>query len=155
MSNIPQIERRRIEAELIGKLYMTLSEELGAEKALEMIGRATSRDAFETGRAFAAKAPGGEPSLEHFATMMDVWRAGGVLDFDNVRLEDGVWSFNMTRCGYAQMYREMGLPPELAYNVSCVRDAHLARGYSEHLRLERSSTIVEGAPVCDFRFIWT
>jgi hypothetical protein len=85
---------------------------------------------------------------------METWKAGGALDFKDVSLQENTWSFTVTRCGYAELYSRMGLPPELAYAVSCLRDEHLARGYGEHLRLERSGTIVEGRPCCEFRFIW-
>lgn len=150
-----QLDRRRIEAEFAAKLHEILSGDFGPEKALEIIGRASAREAFEMGRKLADSAPGNAPCLEHFSTVMDVWKAGGALDFVDVRLEKGVWSFCVVRCGYADMYVDMGLPAGLAYNVSCIRDEHLARGYSDRLRLERSKTIVQGAPACEFRFIWT
>lgn len=150
-----QIDRRRIEAQMALRMYHALAKELGAPKALEIIGSVASSDAREQGHAFAAKAPDNKPRLAHFATVMDLWRAGGALDFKDVRLTDDQWSFTVTRCGYAEMYRDMGLPTELAYNLSCIRDGHLAAGYSRRLRLDRPQTIVQGHTACVFRFTWT
>jgi hypothetical protein len=149
-----QIDRRRIEAEMALRMYHSLAREVGAPKALEIIGSVASSDAFEQGRALAAKAPENKPCLAHFATVMDLWRAGGALEFKDVRLADDQWSFTVTRCGYAEMYRDMGLPSDLAYNLSCIRDGHLAAGYSDRLTLDRPQTIVRGHTVCNFIFTW-
>jgi hypothetical protein len=153
--SITQMERRRIEAEQALRMYEALTDEFGKNKALEIIGRVSAAAAFEHGRELAAKAPEGEPSLKHFATIMDVWRAGEALDFKDERLSGDEWSFVVTRCGYVDLYREMGLPGELAYKISCIRDEHLARGYSQRLRLERPGVVALGASSCSFRFIWT
>ena len=58
----------------------------------------------------------------------------------------------MTRCGYADFYKELGLP-ELGYLFSCNRDFAMAEGFSRDIRLERTQTIMEGASHCDFRFV--
>ena len=154
-AKVSQIERRRIEAGFSARLHEILSEDFGHEKSLEIIGGASAREAFDMGRMLSESAPGNVPSLEHFSTVMDVWKAGGALDFVDVRLDENVWSFTVVRCAYADLYQDMGLPAGLAYNVSCIRDEHLARGYSDRLRLERSKTIVQGASACEFRFVWT
>ena len=63
-------------------------------------------------------------------------------------------SFDVTRCRYAESYREMGLPEELAVRVSCLRDAAFAAGYSPCLTLDRPATIASGAEKCPFTFTW-
>lgn len=149
-----QLERRRIEAEILAQVYETLKARMDLAQALAIIAETTERAARRAGADFAASAPDG-PGLEHFATVVDIWRAGGALDIDNVRMEDGVWSFNVTRCAYADLYiNDMGLAPELAYALSCGRDAAFAAGYFPGLRLERSPTIAQGSPSCLFRFAW-
>jgi hypothetical protein len=61
------------------------------------------------------------------------------------------FSFNVTRCRYAEMYRSLGIP-ELGAILSCSRDAALIQGFNPDIRLERTQTILEGAPICDFRY---
>jgi len=149
-----QLERRRIEAEILVQVYETLTDRLGTDQALAVITETTERAARQAGAAFAASAPDG-PSLEHFATVIDVWRAGGALDFEDERLERGQWSFAVTRCSYADLYiHDMGLAPDLAFALSCARDAAFAAGYHPRLRLERSPTIAQGSSACLFRFVW-
>ena len=57
----------------------------------------------------------------------------------------------MVRCRYAEMYRRLGLE-DLGSTLSCRRDFALAEGFSPDIQLERTQTLMEGAPYCDFRF---
>jgi hypothetical protein len=52
--------------------------------------------------------------------------------------------FNVTRCRYAEMYREMGLG-DIGHLLSCQRDATFCEGYDKRLRLTRTHTIMQGA----------
>ena len=60
-------------------------------------------------------------------------------------------ALNITRCRYAEMYKEHGLE-ELGYLLSCGRDFALIEGYNPKIKLTRTKTIMEGADHCDFRF---
>ncbi|MCK4976541.1 MAG: L-2-amino-thiazoline-4-carboxylic acid hydrolase, partial [Anaerolineales bacterium] len=62
------------------------------------------------------------------------------------------FSFNVTRCRYAEMYVELGVP-ELGVLLSCNRDFALIEGFNPEVNLTRTQTIMEGAPFCDFRFM--
>ena len=61
------------------------------------------------------------------------------------------FAFNVTRCRYAEMYRLLGIP-ELGALLSCNRDWALIQGFNPDVHLERTQTIMEGAPFCDFRY---
>lgn len=152
---VNQIDRRRIEAEILAEAYATLRKRMPEAEALAVIREATAAAARRAGEAFAASAPDG-PSLAHFATVTDLWRAGGALDMENQVPENGELRLVVTRCGYADLYiHDMGLSPELAEALSCSRDAAFAAGYSPRLRMERPGTIAGGAPRCEFLFRWT
>jgi hypothetical protein len=58
---------------------------------------------------------------------------------------------NTTRCRYAEMYRELGMP-KLGFTLSCARDFALVEGFNPRIELRRTQTIMEGADHCDFRF---
>jgi len=59
--------------------------------------------------------------------------------------------FNVTRCRYAEFYKELGLS-DLGFRVHCNRDHAMLLGFNSDLELSRSQTIMEGATCCDFRF---
>ncbi len=151
---VTQFQRRRIEAEILAEVHAALCESMPGPQAVALVARATARAARAAGAAFAAAAPGG-PGLEHFAGVVEAWRAGGALDVQDVRLDGRTLRLTVTRCAYAGLYiAEMGLSPELAQALSCSRDEAFARGYSPCLRMERSRTIAQGAPRCEFLFRW-
>ena len=60
-------------------------------------------------------------------------------------------SFKVTRCQYAEFYKQLGLP-ELGRLFHCNRDFAMVEGFSPSLTLKRTQTIMEGASYCDFRF---
>jgi hypothetical protein len=61
-------------------------------------------------------------------------------------------SFNVTRCGYAELYQNMGIL-EFGYCLSCSRDEPFIQGFNSQIRLFRTQTIMQGAPYCDFRYV--
>jgi hypothetical protein len=149
----PQIsilEQRRIEAGIIKPIYETMVEELGAEKAREIIGAAIRKAARETGRRFA-DADGGNTNLVRFATLFERWKEGNAYDMEVIRQTPVNYDFNIHRCGYAEMYREMGLA-DIGHLLSCQRDGVFCEGYDPKIRMQRTQTVMQGASHCDFRF---
>jgi hypothetical protein len=61
------------------------------------------------------------------------------------------FSFNVTRCRYAEMYRALGLE-DLGATLSCNRDAALIEGFNPNIELSRTQTIMQGAAFCNFRY---
>ena len=151
---LPLIDRRAIEAELLMRVYEVERLQHGQEVALTLLKRVVDQAAYEAGQGFARQAPGGVPSIEHFATVVEHWSAGGVLDIHGATLTPGGLSFSVVRCGYMQRYQEMGIPFEFHSVLSCRRDAAFAEGYSSCLRLERPLVIGQGGKTCEFRFFW-
>jgi len=148
---IPLLAQRRIEAEILARVFQSLSRRLGKEAALEVIREAVEAAAEAAGSEFATRA-GGPPSLAHFAGVLDRWREGQALEIEDVLLTENSLTFGVARCAYLELYRSLGLPPALAYTLSCSRDAAFARGYDPAMGFERSPTLAEGAPACVFRF---
>jgi hypothetical protein len=64
---------------------------------------------------------------------------------------EDVFSFNVTRCRYAELYEKLGIR-ELGSALSCARDYALIEGFNPDVSLKRTQTIMEGAPHCDFRY---
>jgi hypothetical protein len=143
------LQRREIEARIVGPLILAVTEEMGQEKALALVRRVIADLARQGGADLARQL--GEASLEAFAKGLDRWREGGALEIDLLESNSERLSFNVTRCRYAEMYRALGLA-DLGSSLSCQRDFALVEGFSPDIRLTRTQTIMEGAPFCDFRF---
>ena len=80
-----------------------------------------------------------------------VWAGGGSLDIDMVAAGDDRLDFNVTRCRYAEFYKDLGLA-DVGYLVHCNRDHAMIDGFNPDLKLTRTQTVMEGASHCDFRF---
>lgn len=151
--NITQLDRRKIEAEMIGLLYAQMCEAMPPESALDVVRNSLEKTAFEAGRVFAATAADG-PNLEHFKSVVNIWAAGDAVDHELLESSSDVFRLNISRCEYARAYRDMGLPDELVRTISCCRDEPFARGYSDCIEFTRTRTLAEGATHCDFLYRW-
>jgi len=148
--SLPIIERRRIEAELLKEVYETLLPLHGEEGARQIVAATVRRSAIAQGERFAQAAEGGT-SLGSFADIQRHWTAGGALEVEVLHRDAEAFHFNVTRCRYAEMYREMGLGA-LGPVLSCARDGAFCEGYDPRLHLTRTQTIMDGASHCDFRY---
>lgn len=148
--SLAMIERRRIEAAILKNVYDTLKASHGAEVAKRTIAAAVRESAVAQARELAA-AVGGKTSLETFIARQEPWLRGGSLDIEVVERSPTRYRYNVTRCKYAEMYREMGLG-EIGHLLSCQRDGTFAEGYDSRLKLKRTQTIMQGATHCDFDY---
>lgn len=79
-------------------------------------------------------------------------RAGGGLEaLGRRRQSDTALSFNVTRCGYAEFFRSLGLA-ELGFLFCCNRDFAMVEGFNPGLSLSRTQTLMQGADHCNFRY---
>lgn len=151
MDDLPILTRRRIEAEFARGLYEEMKAELGEEAARRILSAAVAKLARQSAAGFAAKAPGGQPSLDHFRAIQSLWTAEDALRTEVVKSTETEFHFNVVRCRYSEMYREMGLA-DLGAVLSCNRDGAFCEGYDPALKLERTQTLMGGASHCDFRY---
>ena len=150
MTDLPIIELRRIEANIIKPIYDEMVKSLGKEKAQEILGQAIIRNAIEQGATLAEKGEGPN-DLNGFAALLPQWTKNDALEIDVISQNDTQFDFNVTRCRYSEMYQEMGLG-EIGHLLSCQRDGTFCEGYDPNLRLERTQTIMQGASHCDFAY---
>ena len=147
---LPMIERRRIEAEILKHVYDTLSASHGKEVAAQTLAQAVRSSAIEQAAGMAAEVDG-KTSMRTFIARQAQWRMGGVMDIAIKHESDERYAFDVTRCGYAEMYREMGLG-EIGHLLSCQRDGSFCEGYDPRLQLTRTQTLMGGATHCDFDY---
>ncbi len=143
------LQRREIEAKIVAPLVRATIEEIGRDRALELLRRVISDLARESGAAMAREFA--DASLVAFAAGLDRWKEGGALEIETLAQAPERLDFNVTRCRYAEMYRALGLA-DLGGSLSCQRDFALIEGFNPDVELTRTQTIMEGAPFCDFRF---
>ena len=145
------LNRREVEARILSPLIDALGERFGREEVLEIVRDTIVKIAQEQGDDLAL-AMGGCGSREFLASL-EFWKKDGALEIEILNDQDGQLDFNVTRCRYAEMYRALGIP-ELGSMLSCNRDYALIEGFNQAAQLERTQTIMQDAPHCDFRYVF-
>ncbi len=153
MNETPTLTKRRLQAQVIGPIYDEMARQIGEEKAAEILDTAIRKAAIAEGQYFAEKAVG-QTSMRDFISLYDLWTADGALEIDVLEASDTKFEFNVTRCRYAEMYKEMGLG-KIGHLLSCKRDGTFCEGYDPNITLQRDQTIMAGAPCCTFHYSYT
>jgi hypothetical protein len=148
------LTKRRMQAEVIGPIHAEMVAELGEERANTILDRAVRKAAIAEGSAFAAKTPGGVTSLADFIRLYELWTRDSSLEVEILETTDTTFNFDVTRCRYAETYKDMGLG-KIGHLLSCNRDGSFCQGYDPKIKLERKQTIMGGAPRCTFRYTRT
>lgn len=115
----PMFEQRRIEAAILKHVYDTLKDSHGVEVAQKVIGDSVRASSIEQAKEFAAKV-GGNTSTQTFVDRQSLWKLGGAMEMEVKEQTETSYVFNVTRCKYAEMYRDMGLG-EIGHLLSCQR----------------------------------
>ncbi len=149
-NDMPILTRRRIEAEFAKGIYDEMIGEVGEETARRVLTNAVVKLARSAAAKMARDAPSG-PHLQHFQDIQSFRTAEDALHIERLKSASNEFNFNVTRCRYSEMYREMGLT-ELGAVLSCNRDGAFCQGYDPKLKLRRTQTLMEGATHCDFRY---
>jgi hypothetical protein len=147
---LAMLERRRIEAGILKHVYDTLKASHGTAVAQRTIAEAVRQSALVQARQMAA-AVGGATSMQTFIDRQELWTRGGALETELIEQSGTRYRYNVTRCRYAEMYRDMGLG-EIGHLLSCQRDGTFCEGYDTRLTLRRTQTLMQGATHCDFDY---
>ena len=150
MDDLPILELRRIEANIIKPIYDEMVRTLGKEQAQEILGRAIIQNAIDHGRNLAAR-DDVTADLKGFAALLPQWTKQDALEIDFLEETEHALDFNVTRCRYSELYREMGLG-EIGHLLSCNRDGSFCTGFNPDIKLTRTQTKMAGASHCDFRY---
>jgi len=146
---ISHLQRRKIEGRVLIPFIQELRDKYGEDAMREVLDATIRRLAATDGAAWARTYGQSTASLRKVAEQ--VWAGGGAQEVEIVGESDDHLDFNVTRCGYAEFYQEMGLA-DIGYRVHCSRDFAMIDGFNDALELSRKQTIMQGASCCDFRF---
>ncbi len=139
---------REIQAPIVSALINGFAEEFGTEKTQALVKEIISKDAVVSGQRLAEKYSGN--SLKDLLKIVEeVWAKDDTLTIENLSLTEKSLKFDVTRCGYAEMYERLGVK-ELGSLLSCCRDFAFMDGFNPALKLVRTQTIMEGNDICDF-----
>lgn len=144
------LSRRGIEAQMLRNVHDVITVRSGKAEADAVINEAVSEAAIAQGRQLA-ETVGHTPTLKDLQSVLALWTREDALSMDIIESTPERLSFNVTRCRYAEMYRQMGLG-HLGHLFSCNRDGDFCIGFNPAIVFERTQTIMDGAPYCDFRY---
>jgi len=146
-TDIPLVDRVRIQAEVLVPLMHELRTELGEQRTNDLLRRTLSPMFREVGRRYFETA--GHQPIEAMQAQAADSAAGDAVAFD-MRPNGEVMEADVTRCQYAQFFQELG-EPELGFLFVCSSDFGIF-GEIEGVEMTRTQTIMQGATHCDFRF---
>jgi len=149
LTQIGILARREIEARILAPVIKEFTKELGPARTLQIVEPIILSLAREAGTQLGRMVAGN--SLEHFMKGFPMWTREDALQVQILEQGPKKVSFNVTRCRYAEMYRELGIP-DLGFLLSCNRDGALIEGFNPKIKFTRTQTIMAGAPFCDFRY---
>ena len=149
-ARITHLKCREIQAPIVSSLIQGFAEEIGFDKTIEVVKKVIDKDAIESGKKLAQEYSGNTMS-ELTTIVKEVWAKDDAMKIQIIRENDNELFFDVTYCGYAQMYEKMGIK-ELGFIFSCSRDFPFMEGFNSEIELTRTKTIMEGAECCDFRY---
>ena len=145
------LTRREVEARVLAPIIDALGEKFGREQVIDVVRDAIINLSQQQG-AEMADAMGGNGCAQ-FESSLQYWTKDKALTLDVLELNDTTLNFNVVRCRYSEMYRDLGIP-ELGAVFSCNRDYAMIEGFNPDAKLTRTQTLMEGKSHCDFRYVF-
>ncbi|MBT3942697.1 MAG: L-2-amino-thiazoline-4-carboxylic acid hydrolase [Chloroflexi bacterium] len=149
IDSMPVLVRRRIEAMVLGPMIRAFQDEFGEQEANKVAQRVIEEVAQDQGAAMAKRA--GSNDLTTYLANKGAWSANNALETKTLEMDEDRYDYNVTRCRYAEMYKELGMQ-DLGFIFSCGRDFNFPLGFNKDMKLTRTQTIMQGASHCDFRY---
>jgi len=143
------LTRREVEARILAPVIDALSKNFGQNNVMNVVRQTITGIAAEQGAKLAEHMGGN--TLQHFADSLRYWTQDNALEIEIIEQSEEAFWFNVTRCRYAELYKNLGVS---GYGTifSCARDFALIKGFNGKINLKRTQTIMEGAVYCDFRY---
>ena len=145
------LKRREIQAPIAALLIRGFAGVMGQDKAVEAATAAVQADAMMAGRIMAEKY-GGNTMKDLGRVVKEIWAEDDAITIQVLEETERNLSFDVTRCRYAELYEKAEMK-DLGFCLSCCRDEPFAKGFNPRMRLLRTQTIMQGASLCDFRFV--
>jgi len=148
--SIPVIQQAKIQAQVLIPLVKALQAELGEERANALV-RKTLGDLYRGFGEEFWRAKNEKNLGKAVASAFTTYARDDALRYDVIEQSQDAFAFDVTRCRYAEFYKELG-EPELGFLLVCSADFNTAEGFGADVELQRTQTIMQGASHCDFRY---
>ena len=143
---VPLLQQREIEMWVLGPVIRAFAAEFEKEKTYDLVRRTMQ----EISRGLGKEKSLGGGGLENLKSKcISKWNDGGALEVSIREDSDTILAFDVTRCDFADLYRELGFG-DIGTLISCDRDAAFLDGFDPELELVRQKTLMEGEDLCDF-----
>jgi hypothetical protein len=149
MSDGPSFEQIKAQAAVLVPLVKLLREEIGVERANDIVVRALAEWARNIGK-MLREIPA-DTSLAKLKIAIEGLDAAGMQQTEFLTATDTKLDYNVRRCRAAELYRSLGLE-DLGYLLVCKLDESVMPALDARISFVRDQTIMQGAPHCTFRF---
>lgn len=148
---ISLLDKTRIQAQVLLPVLRALRAELGKDKADAIVKQAL-RDWSKQLFAAIGERIDGSPRRK-WAAIQTPWGevSGKKVDVNILRHDKEALEIDVTRCRFAEFFRALD-EPELGALLVCEADFDIAAVGKGEVSLERSQTLMQGAPSCTFRY---
>jgi len=143
---VTQLEKTKMQAELLVPLIEGMERELGREQAHRLVRESLGPMLREAAR--ASNTPGeGRQAVQK---ILHISKSVDAQDHVPAPSAEDEINVDITRCEYAEFFQQLGRP-DLGFLLVCERDFDLIDGL-EDVEMRRTTTIMTGSRKCDFRF---
>ena len=148
-SDLSFLDKAKIQAQVLVPLVRALRTELGKDKADALVRQAL-RDWSKEMFAAIGTTIEGSPRRK-WAAMQGAYNdvTSREVEFEILRKDEAALDIDVTRCRFAEFFRELG-EPELGALLVCAGDADIAAAGG--VDLDRTQTLMQGGPSCTFRY---
>lgn len=150
-TDIRLFEKVKLQAQVLVPVLRALRSEIGEERANRLVAESLREWSARLYREIAEQIPGSPGAKWQAMNAALLPRMSGDGDIETQRTYENGSDFNVTRCRYAEFFRELG-EPDLGGLLACQIDQDMAAVGSPEMELTRTQTLMQGAAYCDFRF---
>lgn len=149
MEDVPSFEQLKAQAAVLVPLVKLLRQEIGVERANDLVVRGLSEWARSVGKMLRQLPP--EAPLAKLKLGIEGLDAAGMQETEFLHSSETQLDYNVRRCRAAELYRSLGLE-ELGHLLVCKLDDSIMPALDRKISFVRDQTLMQGAPYCTFRF---
>ena len=148
-ASITLLQRRAIEVEVAHAFLSVLTDRVSESEARDIFDEAVARLVADAVEKIHSTRP--RPGLDDLWEFWKRLETDDDLDIDLLESSDNRLRFRVNRCSFAEMYASRDRV-ETGIAFSCDRDAPFAHSLVPGVHMQRSRTILEGAPYCEITY---
>ena len=127
---VGHLQRRKIEGRVLMPFIDACRKRFGDGPTRDSFSQRSASLPLAEGARWAEAFGGDIGGLRRIAE--EVWAGGGGMELEVIDQTADRLDFDVTRCGYAEFYKELGLV-ELGYQIHCTRDFAMITGFNDDI----------------------